>query len=61
MMLLEAPPRLRRPGVAPLLLLLVVLALLVDGYRSGAKVDPLSLTQGAGRLAEFLAEAVPPT
>ena len=60
MMLLEAPPRLRRPGVAPLLLLLVVLALLVDGYRSGAKVDPLSLTQGGGRLAEFLAEAVPP-
>lgn len=60
MTLPDAPARMRRPGVLPLLLLLVVLALLVDGYRSGAKVDPLSLAEGAGRLVEFVAEAVPP-
>nr|WTB30936.1 phosphonate ABC transporter, permease protein PhnE [Streptomyces sp. NBC_00830] len=54
------PPRLRRPSFLTLLLAVLVAALLIDGYRSGAKIDPARLVVGLGRLGEFLAEAFPP-
>lgn len=56
----EPPPRVRRPGFVPLLVLAVVLALVVDGYRSGAHLDPFGLVDGVGELGEFLVDAVPP-
>jgi phosphonate transport system permease protein len=56
----EAPPRLRRPSFVMLLLAGLVVALVIDGYRSGAKVDPARMVEGVGRLGEFLAEAFPP-
>jgi phosphonate transport system permease protein len=56
-----APPRrFRRPSGAAFVLLVAVAALLIHGYGQGAKVDPTTLADGAGRLQEFLADAFPP-
>jgi phosphonate transport system permease protein len=56
-----APPRrFRRPSNAAFVLLVVAGALLVHGYTQGAKVDPTTLADGAGRLQEFLSDAFPP-
>lgn len=56
-----APPaRMRRPSAWGFVLLVAVGALVVHGYGAGAKIDPTTLGDGAGRLVEFLAESVPP-
>lgn len=54
------PPRLRRPGLRPVLLLAVTGAFLLHGYGSGARLDPTTLAEGAGRFAEFAGRAFPP-
>lgn len=56
----EPPARVRRPSAWGFVLLVAVGALVVHGYGAGAKIDPTTLGDGAGRLAEFLSEAVPP-
>ncbi len=56
----SAPPRLRRPGVPTLVIVLVVGALLVHGWTQGAAVRPDSLATGVFRLGEFVQDAVPP-
>lgn len=56
----DAPQRLRRPSAWTFVLLVGVAAFLIDGFRSGAKVDPTTLVQGTGRLVEFLGQAFPP-
>lgn len=56
----EPPPRLRRPSPWGFVVLVAVGALVVHGYGAGVKVDPTTLGDGVGRLAEFLGEAVPP-
>ncbi|MDN5857747.1 MAG: phosphonate ABC transporter, permease protein PhnE [Pseudonocardia sp.] len=56
----DPPARWRRPRFGALLLVALLVALLIDGYRSGARVDPLGLVDGTVQLGEFLTEAVPP-
>ncbi|MGQ0573805.1 MAG: phosphonate ABC transporter, permease protein PhnE [Pseudonocardia sp.] len=59
-MTLAPPPRLTRPPWWVLLVAAVTGVLVLDGTRSGATVDPANLADGAGRLLEFLADALPP-
>jgi phosphonate transport system permease protein len=54
------PARVRRPSAWSFALLAAVGALVLHGYSAGAKVDPVTLAEGAGRLGDFLAEAFPP-
>lgn len=53
-------PRWRRPSLPAFLVAIVALALIAHGLTSGAAVSPLSLVDGLGRTAEFVAEAFPP-
>ena len=53
-------PRWRRPSPLAFVLMLVALALVVHGMTTGAAVSPLSIFDGLGRTAEFVAEALPP-
>jgi phosphonate transport system permease protein len=55
-----APPRVRRPSLLTLVIVLVVGALLVHGWTEGATVRPDSLLTGVFRLSEFVDDAVPP-
>lgn len=54
------PPRWPRPGVRPVLLLAVVAVILAHGYAGGAKLEPATLIDGAGRFADFADRAFPP-
>jgi phosphonate transport system permease protein len=54
------PPRVRRPSLLTLVIVLVVGALLVHGWTEGATVRPDSLLTGVFRLSEFVDDAVPP-
>lgn len=56
----QAPPRWHRPGAASFVTVVAVAAFLLHGWTQGAAVHPAELVTGAGRLAEFLAEAFPP-
>ncbi|MGV0579001.1 phosphonate ABC transporter, permease protein PhnE [Mycolicibacterium elephantis] len=56
----ELPPRIRRPSLMTLVIVLVVGGLLVHGWTQGATVRPDSLASGVFRLGEFLEDAVPP-
>jgi phosphonate transport system permease protein len=54
------PPRLRRPGVVPAVLMALAVALVIHGIASGARVSPATMIDGLGRTGEFLADAFPP-
>lgn len=54
------PPRLRRPSLLTLVIVLIVGGLLAHGWTQGAAVRPDSLAAGVFRLGEFLSDAVPP-
>ncbi|MHC9297433.1 phosphonate ABC transporter, permease protein PhnE [Mycobacterium sp. LTG2003] len=54
------PPRVRRPSLMTLVIVLVVGGLLVHGWTQGATVRPDSLLTGMFRLGEFAQDAVPP-
>jgi phosphonate transport system permease protein len=54
------PPRVRRPSLLTLVIVLVVGGLLVHGWTQGAAVRPDSLMTGVFRLGEFVDDAVPP-
>ncbi|MGV9801399.1 phosphonate ABC transporter, permease protein PhnE [Mycobacterium sp. NPDC003449] len=54
------PPRLRRPSLLTLVIVLVVGGLLVHGWTQGATVRPDSLLTGMFRLGDFARDAVPP-
>lgn len=54
------PARFRRPSSLAFAGLVVVAAFLIHGWTQGAKVDPVALFIGTGRLGEFLADAFPP-
>jgi phosphonate transport system permease protein len=49
-----------RPSPWSFVVLVVVLAFLAHGWTQGAAVHPADLATGAGRLAEFVRDAVPP-
>ncbi|GAA1680018.1 phosphonate ABC transporter, permease protein PhnE [Mycolicibacterium murale] len=55
-----SPPRLRRPSLFSLVIVLVVGGLLVHGWTQGAALHPDSLASGVFRLGDFLSDAVPP-
>jgi phosphonate transport system permease protein len=56
----DIPPRVRRPSLLTLVVVLVVGGLLVHGWTQGATLRPDSLATGVFRLGEFLQDAVPP-
>lgn len=55
-----APPRVRRPSLATIILAAAVVGLLAHGWSQGAAIRPDSLATGALRLGEFFDDAVPP-
>lgn len=56
----QVPPRVRRPSLFTLVLVLAVGGLLVHGWTQGAAVRPDSLATGVFRLGEFIDDATPP-
>ncbi|MGE2835297.1 phosphonate ABC transporter, permease protein PhnE [Mycobacterium sp. SMC-4] len=56
----QPPPRMRRPSLLTLVIILVVGGLLAHGWTQGAAVRPDSLATGVFRLGDFLSSAVPP-
>lgn len=56
----ESPPRIRRPSLLTLTLVLIVGGLLAHGWTQGVAVRPDSLIAGVFRLGDFLSDAVPP-
>lgn len=56
----ESPPRIRRPSLLTLTLVLIVGGLLAHGWTQGVAVRPDSLFAGVFRLGDFLSDAVPP-
>lgn len=54
------PPRVQRPSLLSLVIVLVVGGLLAHGWTQGAAVHPDSLATGVFRLGEFLSDAFPP-
>lgn len=56
----ELPPRLRRPSLQTILVVVIVGGLLMHGWTEGAAIRPDSLATGVFRLGDFFADAVPP-
>lgn len=56
----DSPPRLRRPSLGALVIVLIVGGLLMHGWTQGVAVRPDSLAEGVFRLGDFFADAVPP-
>lgn len=55
-----APPRVRRPGAATYVLLVVLAAILIHGWTQGVLVNGTSLVTGGSRLWDFLGQVFPP-
>lgn len=56
----DLPPRVRRPSLRTVIIVVIVGGLLAHGWTEGAAVRPESLATGAFRLGEFFQDAVPP-
>lgn len=57
---IRQPPRVRRPSLLTLAIVLVVGGLLVHGWSQGVAVRPDSLASGMFRLGDFAKDAIPP-
>ncbi|EKF23541.1 phosphonate ABC transporter, permease protein PhnE [Mycolicibacterium hassiacum DSM 44199] len=54
------PARIRRPSLLTLTVVLVIAALLINGWGQGVTMRPDALATGVFRLGQFLDDAVPP-